>query len=62
VLENTMISGHVIITSRQRTGGNFFLKIAVQCNAMQQEVGSKNPGLNFDWVLECLNARVASNS
>jgi len=29
---------------------------------MQQEGGSKNPGLNFDWVLECLNARVASSS
>ncbi len=29
---------------------------------MQQEGGSQNSGLNFDWVLECLNARVASSS
>jgi hypothetical protein len=41
VLENTMISGHVIIKSRQRTEEEKNLKIAVQCNAMQQEGGSQ---------------------
>ncbi len=60
VLENTMIAGHVIITSRQRTEEEFFFKNCspVQCNATR---GWK-PKLRFklwlgSWMLKCQSSK-----